>query len=92
MERRDTINKRSAGGELGPVCHDCSNEGFGEDRPKTLYVHLMTGEVAAVEDVTGLKLTSKAIVIERQSQGALTYLRSQVYYACCEKDRPPPSQ
>lgn len=88
MERRDAAHPVT-GRELGPICQNCSNEGFGEDRPKTLYVHLMSGEVAAVEDVTGLKLTGKSIIVERKSVAPVIYPRTHVYYACCEKDQPP---
>ena len=85
MERHESST------ELGMICSDCVHEGFGENEPKTLYVHLLDGEIAAIEGVTGIGLTGTSIVVRRRAAPALTYSRSQVYFACCDKDRPPPS-
>ena len=87
MERRELTAH-----EPGVVCPECRDAACSENSPKTFYVHLLDGEIVSITEVTGLRVTSNAIVIERHGMPSLTYLRSHVYYACCDKDRPPSSQ
>jgi len=64
----------------------CTSEG-----PTTFYVHLDNGDVATVDDVTGLEVTDAEIVFRRGKKRPVIYRRHEVYYACCEKDDEPPS-
>ena len=49
-----------------------------------------TIDVVPVSGVTRLNVTDMSIVLMRGKKKPIIYPRSRVYYACCQKDMPPP--
>ena len=83
-------NVVGADGALSPVCDQCERPPCGADGPTTVYVHLQDGDVVPVSGVTRLNVTDMSIVLMRGKKKPIIYPRSRVYYACCQKDMPPP--
>jgi hypothetical protein len=64
---------------------------FDFEAPSTFYVHLDSGDVKIVTDVTSLDVTDTELVFRRRAKAPERFSRRDVYYACCEEDDEPPS-
>lgn len=71
-----------------PVCIACTRKPDAE--PKTFYVHLQDGSVQRVEGVMRQSVTQTDIILHRGDGLTVAYARADVYYACCNRDMPPP--
>jgi hypothetical protein len=68
------------------LCHEAEEHGATE---RTFYVHLNTGEIAEIDKVSGLEVTDDVITFLRGGDAPLSYRRDAVFFACCDRDRPP---
>jgi hypothetical protein len=73
-----------------PVCSQCNREPHASGEAVTFYVHLQDGSIQRVEGVTGHAVTETEVVLRRGESVPVSYSRTEVYYACCDRDMPPP--
>ena len=78
-----TAQKGSLDCIYGLTCTECPGKG------KFIAVHLRSGRVIEVRDVTDVSLELGKLVITRSEGLPLTFLRKDVYYAGCGQGLPP---
>jgi hypothetical protein len=57
--------------------------------PQTVFVHLCSGKVKEVEGVTEVEVTQAQVILRRGDEQPATFLRQDVYFACCEEGEQP---
>jgi hypothetical protein len=78
-----TAQKGSLDCIYGSTCTECPGKG------KFIAVHLRSGKVIEVRDVTGVSLALEKLVVTRADGPPLTFRRKDVYYAGCGRGLPP---
>ena len=76
----------STASETPQLCETCEGEAA---LPRTMYVHLCSGKIEAVDGVSEVHLSDTEVVFLRDGQAAVVIPRREVYYACCDPDTQP---